>query len=290
MNDDCGCENNLRYFKKKNELSCSHCEFRMPLPDKCPDCASITLVNKGFGTEKIAEVLKQLFPDLVIDRFDRDEITSTKKLNEKLEQFHSKKIDIMVGTQMLAKGHNFERVNLVVMLGIDSMLSFADFRSTERTYQLACQVSGRAGRYSKESKVVIQSMNPDHPLFEIIASHSFTDFYEKEVKLRELCYCPPFSRITMIYFSSRFRDKVIQTINRVSTSLQGAAAKTFKEVRVLGPTPLGIEKKANQFTWAIMLKTDNINQLHNMISTFENNYTTVSGVSYKIDVDPQHVL
>jgi primosomal protein N' (replication factor Y) len=289
-NEDCGCENNLRFFKQKNELSCSHCEFRMPLPDKCPDCGSITLVNKGFGTEKIAEVLKQIFPDLVIDRFDRDEITSTKKLNEKLEKFHSKKIDIMVGTQMLAKGHNFERVNLVVMLGIDSMMSFADFRATERTYQLACQVSGRAGRYSKESKVVIQSMNPDHPLFEIIASHSFTDFYEKETELRRLCYCPPFSRITMIYFSSRFRDKVIQTINRVATSLQGAAVKTFKDVRVLGPTPLSIEKKANQFTWAIMLKTDDVNQLHNMISTFENNYTTVSGVSYKIDVDPQHVL
>jgi primosomal protein N' (replication factor Y) len=289
-NEDCGCENNLRYFKQRNELSCAHCEFRKPMPDKCPDCGSITMVNKGFGTEKVAEVLKKIYPEYRVDRFDRDEITSTKKLNEKLESFHSGKIDLLVGTQMLAKGHNFERVNLVVMLGLDSMLSFSDFRSTERTYQLASQVSGRAGRYSKESKVVIQSMNPDHPIFEIIGSHSFTKFYEDEVELRRLCSCPPFTKLTMLYFSSRFRDKLIQTVNSVSTSLNSAAIKNFNEVRVLGPAPLSIEKKANQFTWAIMLKTDNINQLHNIISTFENNYKPISGVSYKIDVDPGQVL
>ncbi len=289
-NESCGCDNNLRYFKKKNELSCSHCEFRMPLPDKCPECASISLLNKGFGTEKVAEVLKGVFPGYRIDRFDRDEITTTKKLNEKLSSFHNKEIDIMVGTQMLAKGHNFERVNLVVMLGLDSMLSFSDFRSTERAYQLASQVAGRAGRYSKESKVVIQSMNPEHPVFEIIATHSFTKFYDDEVALRELCYCPPFSRIVMLYFSSRFREKLISTINSVAKGLQTAAFKSFQDVRVLGPAPMSIEKKANQFTWAIMLKTEDINQLHNLISTFEKNYQPVSSISYKIDVDPQQVL
>jgi primosomal protein N' (replication factor Y) len=289
-NENCGCDNNLRYFKKKNELSCSHCEFKMPLPDQCPECAGITLMNKGFGTEKVAEVVQTLFPDKVVDRFDRDEIKNTKQLNEKLEKFHSNNIDIMVGTQMLAKGHNFERVNLVVILGIDSMLNFSDFRSTERTYQLAEQVAGRAGRYSKESKVVIQTMNPEHNIFKFIKEHSFNGFYEEEMSLRELCYCPPFSKIVMIYFSSRFRDKVIEVINSVAKSLMKVSFENFQDVRILGPTPLSIEKKANQYSWAIMLKSNDINQMHNLIRTFETNYKTVTGVTYKVDVDPQHVL
>ena len=289
-NENCGCDNNLRFFKRKNELSCSHCEFKMPMPDKCPECGGITMMNKGFGTEKVAEVVKSLFPEYIVDRFDRDEITNTKKLNEKLETFHEHRIDILVGTQMLAKGHNFERVNLVVMLGIDSMLNYSDFRSTERTFQLAQQVAGRAGRYSKESRVVIQTMNPDHTIFKFIQEHSFNGFYEDEMNLRQLCYCPPFSRIVMLYFSSRFRDRVIEVINGVAKNLMKVSFENFKNVRILGPTPLSIEKKANQYSWAIMLKSDNINELHNLIKTFESNYKTVSGVSYKVDVDPQHVL
>jgi len=191
---------------------------------------------------------------------------------------------------MLAKGHNFERVNLVVILGIDSMLNFSDFRSTERTYQLAEQVAGRAGRYSKESKVVIQTMNPEHNIFKFIKEHSFNGFYEEEMSLRQMCYCPPFSRIVMVYFSSRFRDKVIEVINAVARNLQKVSFDNFQDVRILGPTPLSIEKKANQYSWAIMLKSDNINQMHNLIKTFETNYKSVSGVTYKVDVDPQHVL
>lgn len=289
-NDDCGCDNNLRYFKQKNMLSCAHCEFKKPLPDKCPECAGITLMNKGFGTEKVQEVLQALFPKLNIDRFDRDEITNTKELNKKLDQFHNHEIDIMVGTQMLAKGHNFERVNLVVMLGIDSMLNYSDFRSTERTYQLASQVAGRAGRFSKESKVVIQTMNPDHNIFSYIQNHSFSGFYDEEMSLRELCQCPPFSKIIMLYFSSRFRDKVVDSSNDVARNLQKIGFENFKNVRILGPTPLSIEKKANQFTWAIMLKSDHINELHNLVKTFETNYKTPNGVTYKLDIDPQHVL
>ena len=133
-------------------------------------------------------------------------------------------------------------------------------------------------------------MNPDHNIFQFIREHSFDGFYQEEMSLRQLCYCPPFSKIAMLYFSSRFRDKVIGTINQVAKNLQSVSFENFKEVRVLGPTPLSIEKKANQFTWAIMLKSDNLNQLHNLINTFEANYKTISGVTYKLDIDPQHVL
>ncbi len=290
LNDNCGCQNNLRFFRAKNCLSCAHCDFVMPVPEQCPECGGISLLNKGFGTEKVESVLKSIFPEFVVERFDRDEIKTTKDLNNKLDRFHNKEIDLFVGTQMLAKGHNFKRVNLVVILGIDSMLNFADFRSHEKTYQLVEQVTGRAGRYADGAKVIIQTMNKDHHIFEFIAQHSFDDFYKEELKLRELCECPPYSKIAMIYFSSRFRDRLIGTINDVAQNLSGIVQSNFNEVRLLGPTPLSIEKKANQYTWAIMLKSNNLNQLHGVIGTFEANYKPISNISHKIDVDPIHLL
>ena len=289
-NDNCGCENNLRFFKAKNCLSCSHCDFTMPMPEQCPECAGISLMNKGFGTEKVESVLTDVFPEYNIERFDRDEIKTTKDLVSKLDRFHNKEIDVFVGTQMLAKGHNFKRVNLVVILGIDSMLNFADFRSNEKTYQLVEQVAGRAGRYANESQVIIQTKNPDHRVFELISQHSFDEFYKDELQLRHLCQCPPFTKIAMIYFSSRFRDRLIPLITGVGAQLQKVIINHYPSVRLLGPTPMGIEKKANQYTWAIMLKSDQVNELHSVISTFESNYKTVSNVSYKVDIDPVHIL
>lgn len=289
-NEQCGCENNLRYFKRRNLLSCAHCEYKQPLPDKCPECGSLSLLNKGFGTEKVEEVLRQELPEYKTERFDRDEISTIKDLNDKLERFHGREIDVLVGTQMLAKGHNFEKVNLVIMLGVDSMLNFSDFRSTERMYQLAKQVAGRAGRYHPDSEVLVQSMTPDHSVFHFIRENSFDGFYKAELPLREICFCPPYSKMVMLYFSSRFRDRVVNVISDVATSLNKIIASDFQEVRLMGPSPLTIEKKANQFTWAIMLKTENLNHLHNLLNTFEANYKTVSNVSYKIDVDPVQIF
>ncbi len=289
-NDNCGCQNNLRYFKQKNCLSCSHCDFSMPAPDQCPECAGISLMNKGFGTEKVEQVLSDLFPDRHIERFDRDEIKNVADLNKKLTRFNNHEIDIFVGTQMLAKGHNFKKVNLVIVLGIDSSLNYADFRSSEKTYQLLEQISGRAGRYAEGAKVIVQTLNPDHKIFELIKAHSFDGFYEEELLLRELCECPPFSRIAMINFSSRFREKLIPEITEVGNQLQKLVTNHYPQVRILGPTPLSIEKKANQFSWAIMLKSSNIKQLHMVINSFESSYQESSNISFKIDIDPMQIL
>lgn len=285
-NEKCGCDNNLRYFKAKSLLSCAHCDFKMPLPEVCPECGSLSLLNKGFGTEKIESVLKEQFPQYRIERFDRDEITNIKQLNDKLDRFNKHEIDVLVGTQMLAKGHNFERVNLVVMLGMDNMLNYADFRSSEKMFQLTKQVAGRAGRYSAESEVIIQTMNPHHTIFEFIQSPQLEKFYNDELTLREICFCPPFAKMAMIYFNSRFRDRAIKEANDVSQSLRKVSEEHFQSVRILGPAPNAIEKKANQFTWSLMLKSENINELHQVLNTFEQNYHAPSNVSFKIDVDP----
>lgn len=285
------CAITLRYYKRKNELACHHCEYKEPIPSQCPSCGCMTMSHKGFGTEKVEEVLKRVFPQKSIERFDRDEIKNFKQLEERLSDFHSGKIDLMVGTQMLSKGHNFEKVKLVLILGIDSQLNFPDFRSAERVYQTLTQVAGRAGRYSQDGKVLIQTLNPDNSLFQIVKNHEFHQFYQDELKIRELCDCPPYKRLAMIHFSSRFQDKLIAHVTEhAGTMIKGLVAQHFPEVSVLGPRPANIEKKANQFTWSILLKSKDLGQLHNLLKSFEMNYKSMSSVSYKIDIDPYTLI
>ncbi len=285
------CSITLRYYKKKNHLACHHCEYKEPLPNQCPDCGCMTLTNKGFGTEKVQEVLQKIFPEKSIERFDRDEIKNFKQLEERLRQFHDGEVDLMVGTQMLSKGHNFEKVKLVLILGIDSQLNFPDFRSSERVYQTLTQVAGRAGRYSKDGRVLIQTLNPENSLFQIVKAHDFHLFYEDELKIRELCDCPPFKRLAMIHFSSRFQEKLIPHVTEhAGNMIKGLIRQHFPEVTILGPRPAHIEKKSNQFTWSILLKSKDLAQLHNLLKSFELNYKTLSSVTYKIDIDPYSLI
>jgi primosomal protein N' (replication factor Y) (superfamily II helicase) len=284
------CSITLRYFKQKNQLSCQHCEYHEPMPQGCPQCGSLTLLQKGFGTEKVQEVLRRELPNARIDRFDRDEIKTFKELQKKLSDFHSGEIDILVGTQMLSKGHNFKRVKKVIILGVDNQLNLPDFRATEKIYQTIVQVAGRAGRYSHDGKVYVQTANPEASLFQIICNQSFNGFYESEMNMRQLCECPPFYKIIAIYFSSKDQSKLIGFMtNQVEKVLKGLQKQHFTQVQVLGPRPALLEKRANQFTWTLLLKAKDINQLHNLINSFEINLPIISGVSLKIDVDPQHI-
>jgi primosomal protein N' (replication factor Y) (superfamily II helicase) len=285
------CSITLRYYKKKNHLACHHCEYKEPMPNQCKSCGCLTLSHKGFGTEKIQEVLNRIMPEKRIERFDRDEIKTFKHLEERLKAFHSGEIDLMVGTQMLSKGHNFEKVKLVLILGIDGQLNFPDFRSSERVYQTLTQVAGRAGRYSKDGKVLIQTLNPDHSIFKIVKTHDFEGFYTDELKIRSLCDCPPFKRLAMIHFSSRFQDRLIPHVTEhAGVLLRGLIRQHFSEVTILGPRPAHIEKKSNQFTWSILLKSKDLAQLHNLLKTFEINYKIQSSISFKIDIDPYSLI
>jgi primosomal protein N' (replication factor Y) (superfamily II helicase) len=281
------CSITLRYYKRKNHLACHHCDYKEQMPNQCPTCGCLTMSHKGFGTEKIQEVLVRIFPDKKIERFDRDEIKNFKQLEQRLSDFHGGKIDLMVGTQMLSKGHNFEKVKLVLILGIDGQLNFPDFRSSERVYQTLTQVAGRAGRYSQDGKVLIQTLNPDNSLFQIVKRHDFHQFYQDELKIRQLCDCPPYKRLAMIHFSSRFQEKLIPHVTQhAGLMMKNLISTHFPDVTILGPRPAHIEKKSNQFTWSILLKSKDVSQLHNLLKSFEMNYKSQSSISYKIDIDP----
>ncbi len=282
------CSTNLKYFKKRQEISCQTCEYKESAPEMCPECMNMNLMPKGFGTEKAYEVLKQLLPEKAIERFDRDEIKTFNKLENLLNDFHQKKIDILVGTQMLSKGHNFENVNLVLILGIDSQLNFPDFRSNERVYQTLTQVSGRAGRFGKDSFILVHTLAPENKIFSYLTNHSFDDFYQDEIPLRAICSSPPLKKIILLYFNSKSQEKTILESSAQAQSLRQMALRHFPEVEILGPRPSMIEKKVNKFTWSLMIRSSDLNQMHNLLNTFLKNYQRPHTISLKIDVDPYY--
>ncbi len=287
---DCpNCSVSLTMFKGRRELSCHSCTYKEEMPSMCPMCQNMNLLNKGFGTEKVSEVLDEYFTDKNIGRFDRDEIKTTKKLEEVLNNFHTKKIDILVGTQMVSKGHNFKNVNLVVVLGIDSQMNYPDYRANERTYQLLTQISGRSGRFGKSSSVMVHTHNPDNDIFGYVKSHSFDGFYKQEIDIREVCSCPPFFKLVAIYINGKDRDTLVSLASKLTGELTYLSENHFNDVGVLGPRPTVIEKRANKFTWVTLLKSSNINQLHNLLSTWREKIKLKSGYSIKIDVDPTFI-
>lgn len=287
---DCpNCHTSLRVFKRKNKLSCHICDYNDVLPEICPECGNMNMLSKGFGTERLKEVLELAFPKKKVERFDRDEISTMTKLQERLDEFHRGDIDILVGTQMLSKGHNFKKVNLVLILGVDNQLNYPDHRANERVYQLLTQVSGRSGRFGDRSHVVIQTLAPENDVFSHVKNHSFDEFYESEVPIRKICDVSPFSKIVMIYLTSKFQDKVTSESQKLVQAINHLVQKTFKDVQVLGPRPAVIEKKVNKFTWSIMLKSSDLNQLHNLINTLESNHKFHYSISTKFDVDPYHI-
>lgn len=287
---DPNTDTNLRLFKNKGRLVSMHSDYWIPIPQACPECGNMSLLQKGYGTEKITEILEQQFPDFKIGRFDRDEIKNFDQLSQTLDDFHQHKIDVLVGTQMLSKGHNFRKVNNVFILGSDSQLNFPDFRSQENVFQMLMQVCGRAGRYSQHGKVYIQTLNADSDLYQFVKTHDLEGFYQNEISYRQALGYPPFSHLAALYVSHRFKDKLSASCEQLTQVLEGINAKNALDVEIWGPTPLVVEKRAGQFTWCYQLRSNQRGPLHQLLNGLEHFYQKPSGVTLKIDVDPYHVL
>lgn len=287
---DCpNCSISLKFYKLRNELSCNICNYKIPKPEVCPDCGNLKIIPKGFGTEKVKDVLCAHFQSARIERFDRDEVKNAKELEAKLKSFHAGEIDIFVGTQMLSKGHNFKNVNLVVVLGLDSQLNFPDFRASERVYQLLEQVSGRSGRFEAKSEVIVLSLCPENKVFQFVKNHSFNGAFEYELPIREMCSYPPFSFLAAIYITSNKFNLCSSESFALVQFAQEVSRQHFKQCSILGPRPALIEKRANKFTWTIVIKSKDRSQLHNLLNTIKSNYKFKSGVIIKIDIDPYFI-
>jgi len=284
------CSLSLKYYKSKNRLGCQTCDYSTPLPPSCPQCGNLKLLQKGYGTEKLEEVITSVIKGARVARFDRDHIKTFNKLTSILDDFNKGESNILIGTQMLSKGHNFKNVNYVLVMGIDSQLNFPDFRSSENTYQLLTQISGRSGRFSNYGKVVVETFDPENKIFNLIKENNFSDFYKNEILVRKTLNLPPFSKMCTLYITGKNQNKVSSYSIEIEKLAKNLSAQHFKRIDVLGARPTFVEKRANKFTWLILIRSADVASLHNFINTLENNRKKEYSLGFKVDIDPQVIL
>jgi len=255
--EDCGwvpkcvnCAVSLTYHQYRHALVCHYCGYKESLPHHCVSCSSTRLKTVGYGTEKLEEELNFHFPEANIQRMDLDTTRSKTGYETIITDFEQGKTDILVGTQMVTKGLDFDSVSLVGIFNADRMLHYPDFRSYERAYQLIMQVSGRAGRRAKSGSVIIQTSSPDHPLLHTILNRNAAHFYQEQIADRQRHAYPPFTRL--IEITVKHVDKKISV--RTALSLAGILRDQLPNVRILGPAEPVISKLRNQFLMTILIK------------------------------------
>lgn len=244
------CAVSLTYHQYKNALVCHYCGYKETLPKECPSCSSTRLTTVGYGTEKIEEELTLYFPGTAIQRMDLDTTRSKTGYETIIQQFERGETDILVGTQMVTKGLDFDKVSLVGIFNADRMIHFPDFRSYERAFQLITQVSGRAGRKDKPGTVTIQTSSADHPLLQMIIHHQVDEFYKRELNDRQQHNYPPFTRL--IDLTIKHPDKKVST--QAAHELAKELRNKLEGAKVLGPAEPMISKIRNQYLMNLLIK------------------------------------
>lgn len=246
------CDVSLTYHKHLRTLSCHYCGFTVTLPDLCPACKQPTIEIIGYGTERIEDDIESLFPDSRILRMDLDTTRNKNSYERIIDDFSSRKADILVGTQMVTKGLDFDGVSIVGILNADTMINFPDFRSHERAFHMMEQVAGRAGRKSSQGKVVIQTSQPENPVIRFVTRHDYIGFYHEELTDRERFHYPPFTKIINIYMKHRDDNVLTEMSVRYSNMLRQVFAH-----RVLGPEAPMVSRVQNLYIRQIVLKMEN---------------------------------
>ena len=265
------CDVTLTYHKKSNLLKCHYCGYAIAAPTHCPHCQSMDIEMKGFGTEKIEETLAQLFPDAKVARMDLDTTRSKTAYQKIISDFEKQRTDILVGTQMVTKGLDFDRVSVVGILEADNMLTFPDFRAFERAFQVMAQVSGRAGRKEIPGKVIIQSYQPWHPALKYVLGNNYQAMYENQMEERKKYRYPPVFRLLKI----TVKHNNLELVNNAAAELATELQKRFPK-QVLGPEFPLIERLQNQYLkeiWVKFAKNPSLEKkkesLQNVITQFQ---------------------
>lgn len=262
------CDISLTFHKGANAYKCHYCGFTLAATSNCPTCGSAGIKLLGLGTEKIEAAVKSLFPNAKTVRMDRDTTTRKGSVLKLLKGLKDNTIDILVGTQMIAKGHDFPNITLVGIICADLSLSLPDFRAGERTFQLLAQVSGRAGRGNVSGRVILQTFNPEH--FSILSAKTqdFKVFYNKEIHFRKSLRYPPFSRMVQIKISGNDKEKTRQhalAVGNLCNTLKRNNKSFIKTIEVLGPIEAPLPRIAKQYRWQILLKSLSVKELHSLI-------------------------
>lgn len=243
------CDVTLTFHKKTHKLHCHYCGQLYPQVHTCQACGSDKFIQRNFGTEKIEEQLEEMFPDARVARMDIDSIRGKHAHDSLIQNFEQGKIDLLVGTQMVVKGLDFENVKLVGVLDADSLLSFADFRVNERAFQLIEQVSGRAGRKEIQGRVAIQAANVNHPLLHLLKRHDYRAFFAEEIQARKRFFYPPFSRLILLTFKHKLKDVVDE-----AAQLFANAMRPRFDQYLVGPAEPIVNRIRNQFLMELLVK------------------------------------
>jgi len=282
------CAVSLTYHKSTDKLHCHYCGLRAAVVHVCPSCGSNRLQSKTFGTEKIEEEISQLFPQAKVARMDVDSMRSKTSFSELFDKLEKRKIDILVGTQMVVKGLDFAPIELVGILSADSLLNFPDFRVNERAFQLMEQVSGRAGRTDGKGKVLIQAYNMAHPVLQWVKEHDVKAFYEHEIMYRQQFAYPPFTRFIKITFKHSEEPKAVAAAGQMAQALQQVTG-----IGVQGPVQALIPRVRNLYVQEVWIKcplsSAILKETKSFIRTQKDIITAIkgmSGVQVHFDVDP----
>jgi primosomal protein N' (replication factor Y) len=289
---DCGariecpsCSVSMVVHQRGGGLRCHYCGHHAPQPPSCPACSGTLLDAVGAGTEKVAHHLARLFPDVTASILDRDTVRRRHGLHDTLGAFADGRVQVLVGTQLVAKGHHFPNVTLTGVISADAMLGLPDFRSGERTFQLLTQVAGRAGRGAKPGRVVIQTYYPDHPAVRHASSHDVTSFLEEELVFRRAFSYPPATRMAVVRWESRTRRDAMRAAEESIVSVRPIPPG----VRIRGPAPAPLEKIRNMWRWQVLVTAPNRDLVRDVLAGIET-VTLPDNVRRVIDVDPLSTL
>lgn len=294
---DCGhvlrcpnCSITLTYHQRRGKHFCHYCDFSIPAPSVCPECMSPAITLLGRGTERVEEEVRELFPAARVSRMDRDTTTGRGGHARVLKGVDDGSIDILVGTQMIAKGHDFPGVTLVGVISADATLNLPDFRSGERTFQLISQVIGRAGRGDAPGKVLIQTLEPDHYAVQTAATHDFAGFYTTELEFRLDAGYPPFAHLASLVLSGTAAEAVEKGAESAAALLVGIKKELRSRVEILGPVIAPLGKIRGRYRRQILLKSAGRTDLHRLLAGFRGRIALPSVVRLSIDIDPVEML
>lgn len=277
------CATTLTLHRGDDRLVCHICGFTQLPPRKCPECSSKSIVNAGYGTERVEEILKQVFQDAKIVRIDTDSMRKKNALRDTLNAFRAKKIDILLGTQMIAKGLHFPNVTLVGILNADVGLHIPDFRAGERTFQLLTQVAGRAGRGELEGEVVVQTYTPHHPAIQFARHHDFEGFAEQELAMRRQFNHPPYIHLALITVRSVHQERAEFSLKTFHARLK---RNLPPEILITDPLPSPLVKSHDQWRYQIILKSKGARLLAHHIREVMKDLTFPGDVIVTVDIDP----
>lgn len=284
------CDAKLIYHQHPLQLQCHHCTTIRPIDRQCPTCLSTHLFPLGLGTQRLEDTLTQHFPGIGIVRIDRDSTRRKGALATQLDTIHSGENKILIGTQMLAKGHHFPEVTLVAILDADSGLFSADFRASERTAQLLLQVAGRAGRADRAGEVLIQTHNPDHPLLLHLLKQDYNSFAHTALQERQATVFPPYSHLALIRAEAVSKELPLTFLKQVRNL---ATQLHLTNVNLLGPIPALMERKAGRYRAQLLIQAPQRSELHKLLTFLLDKIPTLSTtrrVRWSLDVDPREMV